>query len=117
MAKGSDGKGGVKNFVKDMALGAAAAGTVDMFLEVSHTPFFNELSPIPIIDPQASNAESIIYGAGLVASTLGLIDVVGGKAIIPGMGRSLLAYGLGSIIGVQFYENELIKWLGIRDST
>ncbi len=109
--------GGVKGFLKDAALGAAAAATVDAFLEVSHAPFFNDLSPIPIIDPQASNAETIIYGSGLLASTLGLIDLVGGKSIIPGYGKSLLGYGLGAIIGVQFYENEIIKWLGIRDTT
>lgn len=119
MAKGSDSgsKGGIKNFVKDMALGAAAGATVDAFLEISHAPGVNDPSPLHLIDPQESNAETILYGASLLAATLGLIDLVGGRKLIPGFGRELLPYGIGVYIGVQTYENEIIKYLGIRDTT
>jgi hypothetical protein len=118
MAKSITGsKGGIKNFVKDMALGAAAGATVDAFLEISHAPGVNDPSPFHLIDPQESNAETILYGGSMLATVLGLIDVVGGKSLLPGFGSTLLGYGIGTFIGVQFYENEVIKWLGIRDTT
>jgi hypothetical protein len=115
MAKES--AGGIKGFVKDMALGAAAGATVDAFLEVSHAPGVNNPSPFNLIDPQESVAETALYGGAILATVLGLVDVVGGKALIPGFGKQLLAYGIGTYIGVQTYENEIIKYLGIRDTT
>src|SRR5438445_15882 len=50
MAKSESG--GIKGFVKDMALGAAAGATVDAFLEVSHAPAVNNPSPFNLVDPQ-----------------------------------------------------------------
>ena len=115
MAKSESG--GIKGFVKDMALGAAAGATVDAFLEVSHAPAVNNPSPFNLVDPQESLAETVLYGGSILATVLGLVDVVGGKALIPGYGKQLLGYGIGTFIGVQFYENEIIKYLGIRDTT
>lgn len=116
MAKDSSA-GGVKGFVKDIALGAASFATVDAFLEVSQFPNVNNKSPVNLVDPQESLAETILYGSSISAIVLGLVDVVGGKAIIPGMGRSLLGYGIGGLFGTVFYENEIVKYLGIRDTT
>lgn len=116
MAKDSSA-GGVKGFVKDIALGAASFATVDAFLEVSQAPGVNNKSPVNLVDPQESLAETILYGSSLAAIVLGLVDVVGGKSIVPGYGKTLLGYGIGGFIGTQFYENEIIKYLGIRDST
>lgn len=113
----SESNGGVKGFVKDMALGAAAFATVDAFTEVSNAPGLNNKSPVNLVDPQESLTETILYGSSIAAIVLGLIDVVGGRSIVPGYGKTLLGYGIGGFIGTQFYENEIIKYLGIRDTT
>lgn len=116
MAKNGE-SGGIKGFVKDMALGAAAFATVDAFTEVSNAPGLNNPSPFNLVDPQESITETVLYGSSLIAIVVGLVDVVGGKSIIPGYGKTLLGYGIGGFIGTQFYENEIIKYLGIRDTT
>ena len=107
--------GGAKEFVKDAALATAASASVDFFSEVVGLPYLNQRSPIPIIDPEASIMESILYGTGLVLITLGGISMFAGKSLIPGFGHQAVAYGTGLIVGTQFYENQIVKTFGIRN--
>src|SRR5215467_13719630 len=118
MANGNGGKGTVKEFLKDAALGAVAGATVDGFLEISRFPVANEAFPSSLQfagGEQLSNAEAVIYGLGTIAFVAGLLDVVGGKPIIPGWGKTLTAYGGGAILGTSFYESNISRWLGIRE--
>ena len=107
--------GGAKELVKDAALATAASASIDFFSEMVGLPYLNQRSPIPIIDPEATIMESILYGAGLVGITLGGLAMFAGKDIVPGFGKTALAYGTGLIVGTQFYENQIVKTFGIRN--
>lgn len=109
------GGSGVREFVKDAALAAFASATADGFSEVVGLPYVNERSPIPLVDPEATIAETILYGAGLALTTLGGVGVFAGKSLVPGFGKEALAYGVGILVGTQFYENQIVKWFGIRN--
>lgn len=113
------GNGSLKEFVHEAALGAIAAASADMFLEVSRFPVANDPLPSTLQPPgeQWSVAEGAILVPSAIAVAIGLIDVVGGKSLLPGYGRHLLGYGGGAILGVTFYENNIAKWLGIRDTS
>ena len=109
------GKGPVREFVKDAALAAFAATAIDLFVEATNIiPPLNAPSAIPIVDPQATNIESVLYGSALVMGTLGALSVFAGKDIVPGFGKTALATAFGLYTGTQFYETQLVKYLGIR---
>lgn len=115
MAESITSSSGVKGFVKDAAVAAAASFAVDFFSEVAGLPFLNQQSPFPIIDPQQTWMETILSAAGLVGVTLGGLSVFAGKSIVPGFGKEALAYGVGILAGESFYEHQFVKLAGIRN--
>ena len=110
------GGSGVKEFAKDAAIAAFGSFALDLFVEATGIPMLNERSPIQL-DPthESTTIETILTGAGLVGVTLGGLSVFAGKPIIGGFGKQALAYGAGVLIGESFYENQAVKWLGIRN--
>ena len=81
MAKSSNGggKSGYIGFAKQAAFGAAAGATIDAFCEISKFPVFNDASQLG--GPNTSNAEVVLYGAGLIMTVLGLLDMIAGVPI------------------------------------
>lgn len=108
--------GGVKEFTKDAALAAAATTALDFFVEAVGIPMLNERSPIQF-DPthESTVIETILVGAGLIGVGLGGLSIFAGKPIVGGFGKEALAYGAGILVGESFYENQLVKWFGIRN--
>lgn len=107
---------GVKGFVKDAAITAAAATALDFFTEVVGLPYLNDPSPFPLgLDHQQTIIETILTGTGYVLTGLGAFSVFAGKNVIPGFGHEALARGIGILAGTSFYEHQLVKPLGIRN--
>lgn len=115
-------KNGVSSseLLKDGALGAIAAASADMFVEVSRFPIVNDPLPSSFQPPgtdQWSVAEGAIYIPATIAVAIGLVDYIGGKSLFPGYSKRLLGYGAGAILGTWFYETNIARFLGIRDTT
>src|SRR5215831_11775769 len=104
MAEGA----GVKEFVKDAALAAAASAAADFFVEVAGIPMLNYPSPI-VLPPEHEQTvvETILYGGGLILTTLGGLSLFAGKPIFGGYGKQALAYGVGILAGTSFYEHQV----------
>lgn len=112
--------GSLKEFVHDAALGAIGAASADAFVEISRFPVVNDPVPDQFQPPGVdrwSVAEAAIYIPSAIAVAVGLLDVIGGKAIWPGFGKHLFGFGAGAILGTGFYETNVSRWLGIRDTT
>src|ERR1700739_3482853 len=106
---------GVKGFVKDASLGAIATTALELAVEATGVPFLNDPSPLPILEHQQTIMETILGGSGLILTTLGGLSVFAGESIMPGFGQTALAYGIGLLAGTSFYENQFVKWFGIRN--
>lgn len=108
-------EGGVKGFVKDAALAAAASFALDFAVELTGIDYLNRPSPIPITDREQTVVEAILGGTGVVLTALGALGVFAGKPIIGGYSKEALAYGIGILSGTSFYEHQGTRILGIRN--
>lgn len=108
--------GGAKEFAKDAAIAAFATAVLDGFVEITGLPMLNERSPVQL-DPthESTVMETVLVAAGLVGVTLGGLNMFAGKNVVPGFGKEAAAYGAGILVGESFYENQLVKWFGIRN--
>lgn len=111
--------GSLKDFAKDAALGAAATASTDAFFEISRIPGFNDPAPniLQFGTDKLSNIELALWIGSIFAAGIGFVEIVGGKSLLPGFGKTLAGYGLGGGLGLIFYENNIAPFLGIRDTT
>lgn len=99
-----NGKGG---FVGKTALAAGAAIAIDGASEYLHIPVLNDESNFPGLAGH-SNAEVILYGAGLLGTVLGGVSLLSkGGRVIGNVGAEVLPASLGLLLGTYGWENVL----------
>lgn len=94
------------------AVAAGVAGAaIDGVTEYARAPFLNDQAPIG--GANMSMAEILLYGAGAFLAVFGSFAAISKKRIL-GIGSDAIGTGVGTIMGVYLYEQQLATMLGIR---
>jgi len=95
---------GQGNFVSKTAGAAVAAAAIDGASEYFRIPILNDESNLNMFQGH-SNAEVILYGAGVLGTVLSLFATLSKQRLVGNVGSDLLGPSLGAIVGTYSWEN------------